>query len=248
MQKNSPTQNTSDASAAITQSLEDGSYFAQSLNWYKTVFVAPIGQRSWMLVFAITAIISAFASLLALDGLLPVTNRPAIPATQERIWDYVIAGTRIRQSGEGRDEAILRFFVSEYVKRRETYNRNRFDDFQRFVEKHSTEEVYNQYTSVFGKQNPRSLYNALGKSGRRSIEIEDIRVKFSSASAEARVIFKASFFANADLPSSKWRVRLRGFYRPMIVREQLDVIDADVKLDIKPASFKVSEYELEKIS
>ena len=174
--KKQPQPNLNDP-ANMREAIENGQYFNQAHQWYKEQFVRPISQRSWMMLTAGSAVFIALAALSSISSLMPLTNRPAIPASQTRIWDHVISGERLRKDGMSRDAAVLRFFVEEYVKRRESYSGNRYDDYLRFVKVHSTEENYEAYASVYGVQNPRSLRNVLKSSGRRAIEIEKIKLK-----------------------------------------------------------------------
>jgi type IV secretory pathway component VirB8 len=231
----------------IEQAIESGDYFAHALGWYRAQFVAPIAQRSWLVLAAGASVTAAIAAIFALFSLLPLTDRPAIPASQENILDYVISGEKLRKSGESRDVAILKFFVREYITRRESYAHARFENYERFVKAHSADDIYEEYERVYGRHNPRSLASVLGELGRRVIEIEQLDVDFVGARASAYVVFKASFFTVINLPTSRWKVKLRAYYRPMVVNEQVDVIGSDVALDIKPASFKVFKYELQKL-
>ncbi len=227
--------------------VKDGSYFEQARAWYRTEFVLPISQRNWMMLIAAASVFCGLCGVFSFLGLLPINERPTIPASQERIEDYVIYGTRMRESGQTVDEGVLRFFVTEYIERREAYSEKRYEDFYNFVKAHSDEAVFAEYDGIFGTTNPRSLRNVLGAKGRRSITIENQRVSVSGSKIVANATFSASFSAeNLDIPRSQWKVIMEATYRPIMARE-IDVAGLDVALDIKPPSFKVTRYALEQI-
>jgi type IV secretory pathway component VirB8 len=233
---------------SLAAAVKDGSYFEAAKKWYRAQYILPISQRSWMVLIAGASVICAFTSLLAVGGLLPLNERPALATYVTNTDDYVIRGAAMRLSGEDPSRAVLRFFVSEYVIRRESYAYSRYQDFQNFVLAHSDETVGAEYTSIFGADNPRSLRNVLVDQGSRVIEITKQTEHYDGARVVADVTFSSRFYANKfDLPESVWKVRLEGYYRPMSWLEEIDVIGSDVTLDIRPATFKVSSYELEQI-
>lgn len=237
------------SSADLARSVGDGSYFDQAKKWYRAEFVAPIAQRSWMMIIAAASIFCAICGMLALKGLLPLTERPAIPASQDNIDNYVIQGMRLRQGGESIDEAMLRFFFTEYVERRESYSVKRYEDYHNFVKAHSDEESFRQYDEIFGTANPRSLRNVLSDKGRRVIDITEQNITQSGTKAVANMRFTASFSAeNMEIPKSQWKVTVEAYFRPLMVNEEIiGVIGSDVALDIRHPTFKVIRYELEQI-
>lgn len=232
----------------VQRAVKDGSYFEQARAWYRVEFVLPISQRSWMMIIAGASVFCALCAVMAFMGLLPLNERPTIPASQDNIENYVIFGERMRDRGQSVEEGVLNFYVAEYIERREAYSHKRYQDFYNFVKAHSDESVFTEYDSIFGTANPRSLYNVLGAKGRRNVTIESQRVSVSGNKVVANAVFGATFSAeNLDIPRSRWKVVMEATYRPIIAREKIDVVGSDVALDIKPPSFKVSRYELEQI-
>lgn len=234
-----------DAAPDIAAQVASGTYFSNAKQWYKLQFVAPIAHRSWMLLIAGVSVVCALFSIFSLFGLLPINEKPAIPTYINDIDDFVIRGERIRESGEDSVSAVLEFYVAEYVKRRENYQYNRYEGFSNFVVAHSEDSVASQYLEIFGEQNPRSLKNVLSDQGTRVISITGQKIHYNGVKAIANLTFNARFYAeNMDIPESNWKVSLEAIYRPIQIAEEIDVIGSDVMLDIKPANFKVTKYEV----
>ncbi len=74
------------------------------------------------------------------------------------------------------DEAIRNFYIWYYVRMREEYYRNSYNDMVRAVRLMSNDEAFSQFRSATSPFNSQSPYSTLGDLGTRRVELKSIIV------------------------------------------------------------------------
>lgn len=229
----------------IAEKIRDASYFTEARKWYDVVYLNPIAERVFFIVLTILAGIIFLFSLAALNGLMPLNPSQEVVY---KIPDIVNLNAQIKPlkttSTEDPNQALLRYFLTEYIRSREEYSEQEFRRNYRHVQQQSTPGVLNAYTRQVSPSNPRSPLVLYEKHSTRSVEFRGL--KFSPENPnQAQLLFTATVNGPAGGGKKTNWTALVGFdYSPLIQQEITDPQTGELALDVTPPSFKVVSYEV----
>jgi type IV secretory pathway component VirB8 len=222
--------------------IDSGEYFSASVKWYNEVFLMPIAQRNWMLIFAICASVAAFFALISMASILPVVEKRSIPMDVENSESYVADKVKLTKPGMTADQTILEFFVTEYLIRREEYSFHRYDKNRAFVEAHSDPITYSAYDSVYKRENPRSPAAVLGERGERIITIRDVQINRAISPPVATIKFDADIRARKSFPKTRWTASIAFYYDSLQVKEIKNLETGELSAQTVDPVFNVVQY------
>lgn len=149
---------------------EKDARIAKEKNWYRDKYQTILVQRN---IFAIVTLVSLFTSLaavFAVQRLAPLKSvEPFVIQVDEKsgLTEVVDPATRTTKQAA---EALDNFFIWEYVKARETYDRMDQNHLRAIVRVMSDPDIFEQYRKEVSPQNPLSPAAKLGEDGTRVLD------------------------------------------------------------------------------
>lgn len=169
---------------AVKDSVKNGSYFEDALDWYFFSYVRPIHERT-TLIFA--SILSIFVVVLVVQMILsalPLVERvPVVTAAKDQT-EYYSKLIPLRKEGEKEvhvDELVLRYLAQEYVINREAHDyrdasiekiNTKFDR----IRNTSSAEEYRNFQLFMSKDNPDSPIKYFGQNAYKDVVIDSVVV------------------------------------------------------------------------
>lgn len=225
--------------------LNDGSYFLEARRWYDTLYIRPIHERIYFILCAFIALITAFAGLIAVDGITPLENtKPFVFSNRE--YNTIPLTERIRSVGENMNTVLKRFFLSQFVKYHEGYSENKYISNQRYIRNYGTKDIYRNYKREIDPKNPRSPLVLYQKNFDRKIYIDQITLYPGESPLKAKIDFTADVVGQDRRISQTYTANLTYTYQPWDegAKEIVDPETGDVNLNLDAIEFKVIDYDV----
>ena len=175
---------------SILESLKNNNYFFEARNWYVRKFIYPLVERSYIFLLAtITCGIAAYY-LLMINSLLPNVIKLPVAINLDDTISYQPAIKYIGEQNEPSEQSFAKYFASNYVKVRESYDYAKLEEQVNKVRNNSTKSVYKQFYNSLTLDNPDSILLLYKRSTVRKIEVENVQylpnenmiiVKFSAS-------------------------------------------------------------------
>lgn len=238
-----PSNNPQESVNLVAHEVRSGRYFEDAKSWYFQKFIAVVWQRNWLLLLAIAGGFAAIVSVFALFSILPVVERKNIPISSPNIDEMVAESVKLeRADGVSMDEGFLRFFVKEYVTRRESYDFFRAESNAAFVKAQSDPLAFQAYDALWGANNPQSLYNRLGKDSERVIKVRSVQLNLNVEPHVAVVQFTAEIRGKVNVAPAQWTASMGFYYDSLEIAEKKDPDTGELMLDIHDPVFNVVQY------
>jgi len=177
-------ENTEEYRKFIKQSVESGSFFADSFNWYMLRYVSPLCDRTWLFFITVVSVIISYVLVIVIIHSLPIVEKIPIiikgkddPATYPKI-------SSLKDSEDLRtiEEAVGKKLLTNYVEERENYDFstmtvNDLNDKLRKIKNNSTPEEYERFTAFVGSENPNSPIQDFGSDTIRKVTVRYVTFK-----------------------------------------------------------------------
>jgi type IV secretory pathway component VirB8 len=236
-----------DEERQASEMMRQGSYYQQSRQWFQTLYIAPIAERSFYLLISILAGLIAVAAFMAVIGFLPVTDRPAIMIANERIDTTMPVITRLREGDTNLNAALRDFYLKRYVEAREGYTVQSFLANSLFVTAHSDESTQAAYAAAVGPDNPRNPAALLGEYGRRTVTIASVSVRSvgnESVPSVATVRFSTELSGIGVISKTEWTATIGYYYSDAVVSEVTDPDTGQERAELEEPTFQVVNYAI----
>jgi type IV secretion system protein VirB8 len=131
------------------------------------------------------------------------------------------------------EESVRRYFIWKYIKAREEYYRSRYDLMAKEVSVLSSPQVYGEYASIYGKNNPQSPYNILGDGSYRYVELKSM-LMLDEKNVQVRIKMKNGGGSAEEMNKVIYMTYL--------------IENTEMNMDqrfINPINFKVTNYRIE---
>lgn len=183
---------------------------------------------------AIAGGVLAIAGVAAVAGLAPFKQVEAFIVRVDKNTGFTDVITRVDEKSMTPDEAIDKYFLSEYVNAREEYSDAiAFGNYTK-IGLMSVPEEGQKYYEAFRPENPRSPLNTFGRTGK--IEVKVTSISFIDQGV-ASVRFDREDVNKGQKGSSRWIATMTYSYED-------PPHDASERL-INPLGFQVSDYRLD---
>jgi type IV secretion system protein VirB8 len=189
----------------IKASVADGSYFKDAKDWYIFRYVYPICERTILFFMAIIAAFITYVLVItALESLPIVQETPIIirPHDQSRYFSVI---KDLRDSVELKtvDEAVAKYLLTEYLKKREGYdfrktNLEGLNAQLNYIKNNSSMQEYKNFQSFLSKDNKDSPINYFGRDFQRIVGIESVIFPQKEL---VSIVDKARDFVNSGVPT-----------------------------------------------
>jgi type IV secretion system protein VirB8 len=226
----------------LAESIRSGKYFEESRRWFRTVYIGPVSERTFFLVIAVLSALVAFGAVSALVSLMPLHERKRVLLyANERQNETVTSLVALKSPGASLNTAIKEFYVTSYVKARETYFASTYLSNARYIQQQSSDAVYAAYLAQQDVSNPTSPAAMLGRMGQRILTIHSVNVSSSSATIK----FSTDIVGAEGDHKTRWTARMDFGYTGMDVGEQKNPETGEIELKTTDPKFQVVKYELE---
>lgn len=231
----------------IAESVRSGAYFEQSRAWFDTIYFSIISERTFYLMMAVSTTFIGIICLISVLSLLPIVTRPAllIPGG-DRIDEIIPKLIPLRSPGASVEPAVMRFFISQYVKSREGYSYSTYSSNAMFVQAQSNDAVYQAFTEYYSSANPQGPAALLGENGERKVVVRGISVRKEGEIWIAKVNFVTEDVGIETESNSQWTADIKFQYTPLTMEEGIDPETGKKALHVVDPQFKVVEYVLTK--
>lgn len=257
--------------AFIKESVNDGRYFKDALDWYFFRYVTPVCDRMLLIFGAILASVVLYCLYIMIDSAFPLVEKDPIfieAMDQSRYFPNLVE----LKPKEGRfgydpevknvDEAVLKYLLTVYIKNRESFDFSKAEilevneKFNR-IKNTSSAEQYRNFQLVMSKDNPDSPIQNFGQNVKKTVEIES--VKFLRQKEEG-IASKAISYLSTQLPNEaevRFKAVTKTTSEDLVTKEEvvryvvkMKFVFGGVKKDAKGGSeikFIVNGYQLFKV-
>ncbi len=239
--------------AELKQSVEDGSYFREARSWYSRVNLALMSERVLYIVLTAIAALIFLVGIIAVLRLLPIKPvRPFIYVSKNGVT--TVARLRgLSQGSETPDEALRRYFCSEYVMRRESYNIKKLNSNVLYVYRQSDEKTAQIFQRYMDKSNTRSPIVMYQAEAERAINVTDVKITpKGEGKYVADVDFEATVITMGDQTKTQHHATVEFKYKDLGVpqekeankEEAKNIFDQVSTVKVEPMEFMVMGYSV----
>jgi type IV secretory pathway component VirB8 len=231
-------------SKQIAEMVRSGEYFEQSRQWYRTIYIGPLSERTFFLLISLMAGLVAFFAFVAILAFLPVTDRPPLLVATDRIDETVPHLQELQPKGMPINTALMRFFAKTYVERREGYSADSYARDYYFIKAQSDPIAFKDYLASYGSTNPQSPAAILGRQGKRRVTIESIDIRSGSDPKTATVQFSTDVEGTSNPTHAEWTAVLQFYYTDLVVTPVRDLQTNQEIFKTQDPQFQVVNYVL----
>jgi type IV secretion system protein VirB8 len=221
-----------------------------SKHWYQDKYQHVLVQRNVLALIALVSLLTALAAVFAVMRLAPLKSvEPYLLEIDDKtgITQKVEPVSRNRYAS---NEAIDRYFISTYVRARETYNFSTSRYYLNTVRVMSTPEVFFAYRGSLNPELPGSLGAVLGNEGIRTVRFRSISYienppvpkdsraeKLPTKIAQVRIVTSDSKPGAGDV-EQYWVVTVTFQYANLSLNEAEQLLN--------PLGFNVVSYQIQR--
>lgn len=226
--------------------VRSGEYYERSREWYQAMYVGPISERAFFFVVAGMAGFIAVLAFIALMIFLPVTDRPGIMISSQRVDETVPRLINLKTKNQRMDVALQRFFLSNYVARREGYSMFEYPTNYQFIRAQSDATTFNDYVARYDRSNPNSPAAILAEIGTRVVEVQSIDLNSSADPKVATVNFTTQVLGigTGEGQRASWTATIQYYFSDLVVTPTLDSETGEEVLKTQDPQFQVVSYVL----
>ena len=163
---------------SIKYSVNNGSYFKDGFNWYCTLFLRSIVDRTFFVFMSIMGVIIIYYVVSLIFMLLPLKEDVFISIREKDLTKYQTKIYDISKNEEAQstDEDILKYLLIAYVEERETHNYKtaNIKDINTKLERIknvSSSDVFNEFNFFMSRENRNGPFYFFGRDAETTVEI-----------------------------------------------------------------------------
>lgn len=224
------------------EKIKSGAYFSEALTWYDAVYHAPIITKAYSVVVTMVAIGAIWFAVSGLIELMPISTQEPFVMVVKDLENFETSMKPLTNRTGDANKALLDFFVSDYVKNRESYNYSKFSVYSARIRAQSNDEAYSEYKRDQNTGNAESPVVRFEAHTIRTVKVTGIRYntepEFEDATTTpttAIVSFEASESGPKGTRDTTERVKLTFNATPVEVNQE--------DYSITPMQFQVTRYE-----
>ena len=143
--------------------VRDGSYFKDARDWYIFRYVQPVCERTMLFFITIISGFVTYVLVMTILNSLPIKQEVAVIIRPKDQSLYFSVITPLRDSAELKniDEAVSKYLLAEYIKKREGYDFRRtnieaLNNQMNYIKNNSSIQEYRDFQAFLSKNNPNS--------------------------------------------------------------------------------------------
>lgn len=179
-----PDQDPQEYNQFIKQSVKDGSYFKDAVEWYVFRYVNPICERTMLFFIAILCLLISYVLINIIFNSLPLVEHVPVVIKAKDTSKYIPVIKSLRNSEDIRtvDEAVVKYLLIQYLKNREEFDFTKADIEvlnKKFaaIRNNSSISEYRAFQAFMDKDNPSSPIKNWGKNITRLIQVSAFSFK-----------------------------------------------------------------------
>ena len=237
----------------IANSIDNGSFFQEGRKWYSLIYMYHMPERCVYLIYFALSFIAMCLMLIALIMLQPLSSNVTVLFPMKNVLAEVPRIKKLRSSPyQNVNDAVQRFFIKEYVARREEYSFDKIQTSFRFLRNHSSELLMNDYRAFIDPYSPKSPINMYERKSTRRIFIQNIIIRraddgnIDDYSQEreyyATIFFKSYVVTGEKIETANWKTQISFDYKPLNIIQPDDLLRG--KPAVKPMKFIAKDYNV----
>ncbi|MFK7973840.1 MAG: VirB8/TrbF family protein [Rickettsiaceae bacterium] len=158
-------------SESLREHIRSGEYFANAQEWYKSKYINPLSQRSFLLILTTIVCILFLGSVISVRHLLPIKTKIQYAINTETNANQSTQIIKAEKISDNPLLSIADIMIRHYVVKRENYD---YSDLQKqfvYVHNNSTRLVYNKFFKFMNIDNPNSPIMRYQKAATRITKI-----------------------------------------------------------------------------
>ncbi len=219
-------------SGSLKQLIESGEYFEEAKRWYKTSYIHPFSQRSFLLIISVISLVVFFSILVNIYNLFPMKREVQYIINSADLTDKSVKIYKATYDERDAQLSITNILVNKYIIAREKYNYQDLKKQFTYVKNNSTRVIFQRFLSFMNIDNPESLILKYQKNINR-----DVTIVTSSYPDQNNAIVTIHTVAK-DTAGKKYEDKLW----QIKVQFDIDQVDLDVASGQK-FNFTVTNYE-----
>ncbi len=248
-----PRLHTAEEYAQIANAINDGSFFEEGRKWYSLIYMYFMPERCIYIIYCALAFISMCMIFLALIMLQPLAPTVPLLFPMKNVLADVPRIKKLRVSPHQEvNDALQRFFIREYVSRRENYSFDKIQTSFRFLRNHSSESVMNDYRALIDPNSPRSPINMYERKSTRRIYFQNVVIRradngnindYSKDRDYYADVFYAAYVTTGDkIETTNWHSQINFNYKQLQVTQPEDLEHEKPK--VTPMKFTATDYSV----
>ena len=219
-----------------------------SKHWYQDKYQHVLTQRNILALVSIIALITAAVAVFAVMRLAPLKSVEPYLVQIDDKTGVTQRVTPITRNEYAANEAVDRYFVSLYVRSRESHNFSVLRYTQNLVRVTSTTTVFNEFRRQSIASNEDSLSAKLGADGQREVRIKSIAyitnppVRGSTTVTPSKImqvrLSTADYRAGGGGDEQHWVATLNFEYASLKLNEEEQLLN--------PLGFTVTSYQIQR--
>ena len=218
---------------SVQEYIKSGEYFKDARKWYLLKYLAPIPQRSLLLVVCLLFVTLSVGIGINLESLFPLVTPVRYSIRSNDALSKVATILRADQIKNNALGSITDILAQGYVLRRESYDYDLLKSQFNYIQNNSTRLVFRKFYNFMGIDNAQSPIMLYQKYTRRSVNITS--TKYNSNN-EAIITFNsiAKSIGGEIMENRVWQAT---------ISFEIDKINMDLPPDAK-FNFAVTGYRL----
>ncbi len=199
----------------IKEEVNNGRYFKDALDWYLFRYVAPICDRTMLIIGAILSVIICYIVFGIIKISFPLVIKDPIIISAKDQSKYLPHLIELKPKSQkpnydpyikNIDEAIAKYLITIYVKDRETYNFSKasIEDVNvkiNRIKNVSSNVEFKNFQNFFSEENPYSPIQNFGKNIKKTIDIIDFKFIKDDRKKNENNLSKIINFFNIEMPT-----------------------------------------------
>lgn len=222
---------------SIHESLKNGTYFKDAMEWYEFQYIYPATQRVFWLIFLLSTL-AIFSLVYNIVTTVSLKNYNYHYISQ--IQDDTTQQSRLLSLTHKTSSklAIAEYLLKNFIKQYETYNLDTLDTQIKYLKDNASKSLYYRFLISRQISNPNSLTVLYGKNF--FVDIKDIKISFNLNQFNDSNMATASFkkvFTNrvtGEVTEKEYKAQIR------FLLSELE----DTLVKGKPLIFRAKEYKL----
>ncbi len=217
---------------------------ADSKNWYKDKFEFVRQQRDVLAAITVVSLLLSAASVITVMWLTPYKSVEPFVIQIDEKSGMVQRVDPVQRTEFTANEAIDRYFVSQYIRAREGYVPGTFQLNYQTVRVMSATNVFRDYLKAVGRGNPDSPINLLANDGRRKVIFKNLNfVNRKSSDVRASNVVLVRVLLKDESEKKSFEREFHGVVTMQFRYANLSLNEEERFMN--PIGFLVEDYQIE---
>lgn len=203
-------------------------------NWYTDRYQYVLVQRNILAVITLLGLAAALIATFSTHELAPLKSvKPFVIAIDQKTGATEVVNSTQIQELEA-NEAVKRYFLVKYIRAKESYDPNIFQENYNVVRLLSSRSVFNAYKLFMDPKNSYSPATRYARHSKRIVKVKSITF-INPTTAQIRVMISSEG-------------RLLEAEKPMVIWASFEFTNLDLSLEeryVNPLGFRVTSYRVD---